>query len=82
MGVGVTVGGSVPYLHSLYTKAFQKDWGESCPKIHTSTLFKDDEPRAEGQRGRSGRPTNRQLHNHKVPLYASKYNTYFPKYAT
>ena len=61
MGVGVSVGGSVSYLHSLYTKAFQKDWGESCPKIHTSTLFKDDEPRAEGRRTGSSKVTNWQF---------------------
>ena len=33
-GVGVGVGGSVCFLHSLYTKAFQQDWGGSCKKLH------------------------------------------------
>jgi hypothetical protein len=38
VSLGVTVGGSVGvsvcFLHSLYTKAFQKDWGGSFQKLY------------------------------------------------
>ncbi len=42
VGVGVSLGGSVGgsvgvsvcFLHSLYTKAFQKDWGGSFQKLY------------------------------------------------
>ena len=65
-----------------FTQRHFRKIGVGLSKNCTSTPLKGDEPRAQGQRGRSGRPTNRQLHNHKVPLYASKYRTYFPKYMT
>ena len=34
VGVGGSVGVSVYFLHSLYTKAFQKDWGGSFQKLY------------------------------------------------
>ena len=55
-----------------FTQRHFRKIGVGLSKNCTSTPLKGDEPRAQGQRGRSGRPTNRQLHNHKVPLYDSK----------
>ena len=34
VSVGGSVGVSVCFLHSLYTKAFQKDWGGSFQKLY------------------------------------------------
>ena len=34
VSVGVSVGVGVCFLHSLYTKAFQKDWGGSFQKLY------------------------------------------------
>ena len=49
-----------------FTQRHFRKIGVGLSKNCTSTPLKDDELRAQGQRGRSGRPTNRQLEGHEL----------------
>ena len=65
-----------------FTQRHFRKIGVGLSKNCTSTPLKGDEDGAEDRRTGSSKFTNWQLHNHKVPLYVSKYRTYFPKYMT
>ena len=55
-----------------FTQRHFRKIGVGLSKNCTSTPLKDDELRAQGQRGRSGRPTNRQLEGHEMAAQSSR----------
>ncbi|UKK53832.1 hypothetical protein [Prevotella sp. E2-28] len=67
--LGLVLGGVLGLVFIFcipFTQRHFRKIGVGLSKNYTSTPLKGDELRAQGQRGRSGRPTNRQLEGHEL----------------